>query len=432
MILENQQYWLSLEPTVEVVTIKEDLFLYDTLSGKSKTFKQVPELIQLLNEVIRNNNVIPYDLSENRTKLDNMVVEICSDFYADLIPRTDDQQPPIQLTNIINIQRSEEKIAKDISGIISLGDDILSYLKELTIYLNTGKNESTLSNAYKQFRYCNLDEQTHHELAYGELLPFLKTFDLKQLGSFNLAGANLLTYSELNPLIAYINAFNLNKNLLIHGKILLAYQEKFLQVAELFKAKHLYTAVVYLKAGDYTPRDIKNLIALKEQSGVKLFLHFIIESEKDYHLVEQTINEFKIVSYHIFPYHNGENLSFFKENIFLEEEDIIQQELSIKNIHTRKTVNTNFFGLLNIDTNGQLYASLNSRTIGHIRDIKAADAILNEFKEKTSWFDTKMNDATCGSCLYHSICPPKSNYEHYFGYSDLCSATPSVVRLENK
>jgi pseudo-rSAM protein len=151
----------------------------------------------------------------------------------------------------------------------------------------------------------------------------------------------------------------------------------------------------------------------------KTTIHFFIENEKQYDMVENLTDNFGIEKYNIQPFFTCENMKFFGDNIFLSKDDIFSKTLSIREIFRNQKLNSNFFGSLFILPSGSVKTNMNSQSIGDIKTDSLLNLIYREMIENTAW--RKVRDMNpCKSCLYQWLCPSPSNYESVTGKPNLC------------
>ena len=417
----NNNFWLTLEPTVEISIVNSDCFLYDTVSKNKIEVRENQEVIDLLNKLKESNNVTKYRHSLDSVKKYKFVELLRDNFMGDIIPIEISNGMPFQMTNIINIQRDEAKLRTGDSNSLSLGEKIMSYLKEVNIVLNNTKNEAFLINAYKQFPYCCTNQNNDKELDFNSIINFLSTVNLNELSNINIAGSDISSYKHIKNFIRYLEPFKLTKNLFLHIDILSKNLSTYKSLLFDINNKYWFKVLIFVKAKKLDSNKIEECIEMLSAIKVKFKFYFIIEDEGDYYKTEDVIKKMKIKSFSISPFFNGKNLEFFKENVFLTKEDILSQKLDLKRINMLKKMNPNFFGKVYIDNLGKIYTNVNLPSVGTINQVSASDVLHTELDNKRSWFDVKATNRICSGCLYNSICPPKSNYEYFFNKSNLCT-----------
>jgi len=152
----------------------------------------------------------------------------------------------------------------------------------------------------------------------------------------------------------------------------------------------------------------------------KIDINFLIQSIREYQLITELIHESGQGKTFIFPYFNGRNTGFFKENVFLSRKDILNLKPNQQQIYSRSLINEHLFGRIFIRTDGEAYANLNHDPIGNITQGSISDLVRNELYNGKSWNLTRMKVKPCGDCLYQLFCPPVGNYELFMKKFNFC------------
>ena len=151
----------------------------------------------------------------------------------------------------------------------------------------------------------------------------------------------------------------------------------------------------------------------------KTTVHFIIENEEQYGLMETMVKEFNIENYKILPVFTGKNLNFFEENVFVDKDALFYKTLSMREIFRNQKLNSNFFGSLTVLPDGTIKANMNAPTLGNIKSDSLMSMIFKEMVENTAWRKVRESQP-CSECIYQYICPAPSNYEIAIGRPNLC------------
>lgn len=148
----------------------------------------------------------------------------------------------------------------------------------------------------------------------------------------------------------------------------------------------------------------------------RINFHFLVSSEADYVSVEELIEQYEIERYRTIPIYTNRNTDFFKEYIYVSEEDIQSNPLSKREIFVHQTLNTNYFGTLWILPDGKI--SGGKDIVGILSDTLYT-IVYKEMTEGTSWFQIR-DQQPCCDCVYQWLCPSPSLYESFMGKSNLC------------
>ena len=93
---------------------------------------------------------------------------------------------------------------------------------------------------------------------------------------------------------------------------------------------------------------------------------------------------------------------------------------SIEKIYARQMINSNYYGRLNIMSNGDVYANVNEKKIGNIKNNSLHKFANNEMIFGKSWRKTRDKIKPCNLCVYKFLCSPISNYEYIIDKNNLC------------
>ena len=146
---------------------------------------------------------------------------------------------------------------------------------------------------------------------------------------------------------------------------------------------------------------------------------FDVLSIDDCKQAEQIIEQFCIEYYQLHPVYSGDNINFFKENVFLKKEDILATSMTIRDFFSRQVMNIYDFGKINIKPNGDAFANLNYPALGNIYSDSINEIVQKEIDEGKSWFRIR-NQSPCSECVYQWLCPSPSDYEIAIGRPNLC------------
>ena len=178
-----------------------------------------------------------------------------------------------------------------------------------------------------------------------------------------------------------------------------------------------YGIKINLLIGD--TNEIEQLLMLPFVHDQNVEYNFSVESAEEFFFFSDFIFKHNLTNTAIYPYFNGKNLTFFEQNVFQNENDILSTKLNRKDIFAHKTINSNFFGKIIILPNGNILPNINSMPIGNIKNgIKSA--IYEEMVNGIYWKKTRNSISPCKQCLYRDLCPPISNYEIIMDKMDLC------------
>lgn len=417
--MEKNLNWVLLEPTVEVVIIGKSCLLYDTVTGNNIHILNNSMISQFIKKLVNNNNCIKFDILISNDEINNFIGLLRERYMGDIIPVHFSKRKPIQLTGIVNIQRDFNKLKNNDDYIYE--KDLLYYVNTLNLFLNSEKNSSYIKDAGLQFLYCSGNEYNNSELNFYNIINFLNKFNLKVCSRMNILGSNIINYTMLSDLLEFIDRYIFNTfiylNINTYNENKTKYDKLFIELS----SNKNYNIIIFVNPGYQFDKNFNETISKLNNINISYEISFIIENETDLQKATDCIEALRIVNKSFHPYYNGSNDDFFKEFVYLSKEDITEQSLSQKNIDTLKTINSNFFGNLLINSKGNIYSSFNTKSYGNIVDISIHDSLYDEFKNRKLWLKTKAKIKPCSKCLYKTICPPISNYELYLKKNNLCT-----------
>lgn len=406
--MEQKSYWFALKSHVYVEFKKNEILLYNTHTGNYLETELIGA-ITLISQMYEPENLGVAFLTKeilSDVGIRSFVLNVLEKQMGDLIDIERLPNKPVRLVPILNLQKDIDKLEKRGEDSILIGKDTKNYLLELNIFLNDICTLacSHCNEYYKQMHSCTSND-SKQELAIEEIENLFRQIQYSSIGKINILGGNIFKYQHIIKLQKVLESFKEIIHCYFHYRNYKAnVLSDFLQI----------DLIVSFPFEENTFRDVWHRI-----NKEKTIIHFIVEDESHYRVVEQLIEKYNVEKYDIKPFYTGENNTFFQENIFLEKEDIFFKRLSMREIFRNQKLNSNFFGLLFILPDGTVKANMNTQTIGNIRENSVLNLIYKEMLDNTAWRQIR-NSAPCDSCIYQFICPPPSNYETLIGKPNLC------------
>ena len=405
-----KKFWFYIESYVFLSLKKNMAVLYNTLNGEifEITDSDILKIIRRLNTK-KNHQIIMITEQELQiSKINEFVNSLRNNYMGDLLDVSFSQKKPIQLIPYIKIHKDIHYLKENQNQSTDTG--IKNYLHELTIYFDNAcsLNCSICKDAFKQFTCCT-KSISNEVIDLHKILGFLDVFK-KQSLLINIIGSqkNLLEFLEnsnnkMGEYFSYnwyVHILNINKGI-----------ESFTKF-EKFKMHVIINEPGNKKYTEY--------IQIIRNSNLKVVYKFLIQNELDYINTEKLIQQHEIVEYQIQPYFNGENNNFFKQNVFLNKEDLAENKSTFKDILTNNKINKNYFGRLYILNNGDVQSNLHSKKLGQI-DSDVKEMLFSELDSQRSWRKLRKNCFPCKSCAYNLICPPISDLEQSIETNNLCN-----------
>jgi pseudo-rSAM protein len=375
-------YWFTIEPYVYISIVNEYALLYNTLDGITIESDK-KEVVDILQEVLQEENCGVVLLTPEQYQQKNITAfirELRENYMGDIINVALSKGRPVQLLPYVNFSHKRKKKYS-----FSSLENMLQTLYDISIHVD-------------------------YITDITKLIPFLQS--MPEGLTFNIIG-NLEEVTNGNELLSFLDRHPSPKNILCSYTNIISLEPDF---------KHNFSYKVYV----HFPVDRKQWDAsvqlLLNQSLPFEFI-FDVTSFQDCKEAEQIIEQYQIEKYHLNPVYTGENISFFKENVFLTKEDILSTStstsMSIKDFFIKQFINIHDFGKINIMPNGDAYANVNHPALGNIHTHSIHEIIQKEIDGGKSWLRIR-NQAPCNTCIYQWLCPPPSDHEIAIGRPNLC------------
>jgi len=419
----DRKWWLWIEPYVHVSIIGNKALLYNTLSGSKLEYTDEPDILHILKKMLRPENllVIPITRKElNHPRISCFVQEIKTRFMGDMEDVVLSYGKPIQLKSIINLQADIKQKRRDHN---LEGKAILSYLREVSIYINNSSHshssvyEPLPPLLYKQVLFPYFERRgTPQELSLDTIKMLCNSLENSGLASINIIGGNILDHSRFEDMVVFFDNTSRVKAYHLHYLDALNNLEKL----GLIKDNEGKSWINLLVTFPIQDQNLETAVRFAgEQGNVKLT--FLISGMDELNYCDSIPGRFGLRDFLLKPYYNGSNMDFFKDAVFIHPEDITAARPSQREIVARMVVNSNFFGKLTIMSNGDVYSNLNTPKLGNIHNHIIHDLIFKELYHGRNWLRVRPNLSPCKGCLYNVICEEISNYEFVLRRNDLCT-----------
>ena len=342
-------------------------------------------------------------LSKKEMKHDSIMVfieNVRNYFMGDVIKHDYSEISPIIFAPKPKIQ------SEDVNFKLWDGTNLLDNLHELNIYTNGVESDNYLSDAYKQFIY---PLQSNQELSFVKILDIFNNNEFPNLISVNIIGNH--NYSSYDKLVKYFKDKNITKTLVLLS-------DDCVSESAILRDKNIIYEII-LHMNSINEIDISNIINKYNNANLKLKL--IVSTEEELKRANHYVEKFKVSNYELNPYFTGHNFDFFKDNVFLNTNDLETIELSIRDIMIKSKINPLCFGKLSILPNGNVHSNQNCPSLGNIESDSIKFLIMNEFEKSYSWTNSRNDKSECTNCVFNLLCPPLTNYEYYKEISKICN-----------
>ncbi|MBS5908304.1 MAG: TIGR04150 pseudo-rSAM protein [Dysgonomonas mossii] len=410
----DRKYWFVIEPYVYLSLKNNIIFLYNTLDGaylKSSDTKIIHFFESQVTDYKSPNLLSGSQLKDK--KLFDFISELRQRFMADIIETTLTNGSPLQFTPILNIQNSKNRFISDPNR--TIGENLLIHLHEVSFFL---KDISHFSNKCYPISSTEVDPYTtypKYSLDLRLIQLFLEQIKIKEDLTVNIIIKNPSEYKEWSNLIAYLNKLPFKKRYIIH-------------IDNLYINNDFDTVIDDRSIVNYVI-DLSNPCTLVKLSSIKNINNkneysFLAYREDDIIQIEHFIDKYKDTKYHVIPIYNNLNIDFFRENVYLTEDDILESPISMKQIFINQSINIESFGRLSVVPNGDVYSNIFHKAIGNVKKDTILGIINYEMNHGTSWLSVR-DDFPCNECHFQWLCPTPSIYELILKKINLCDIKKS-------
>ncbi|MCX6287364.1 MAG: TIGR04150 pseudo-rSAM protein [Bacteroidetes bacterium] len=403
--------FLYLEPYTFSVMAGNDVLIYNSLNGKILEYRDSPSIVEIIRktEDAGGGFLAEIDRVSARPEISSLISDLRENFCGDLISLADQHKPSVIRPKAII---KNYPPAKDFPSFSA--DD---YLRTIYFFLNQNNNKvcTDYRFAASQFVCPVFNSQGYSEMPFETVVKTCSQFAGVSGMGIDLSGSDLTAYSEINFVLKRIHKLQSRVNFHLP---LPCYDQDI--VSRLLKVGNSRTSIyITFPDGPSALKEIRiNPEYIKKQNRIDL--NFLIRSMEEYQVITELLQGNGKEKVFFFPYFNGRNADFFKENVFLARNDILALKPNQKQIYSRSLINEHLYGKIFIKTGGEAYANLNHDPLGNINKESISDLVRNELYNGKSWGLTRLKVKPCGDCLYQLFCPPIGNYELFMKRFNFC------------
>lgn len=409
--MENYTHWFYLESYTFLFYSKNQYVIYNTLNSTYIDFSLYGKTINTVLSILHNTNktycVGIYEYQLRDSQFTEFIKKIRNTFSGDIIKNIRGIPPFISKPILRILHHPNNPKTKEYN---LLGENALFHLHEVTFYLeNQGFDLNPMyKDCYKQFLYPTYTEK--QKLSHAKYLEIIEQLSICQIDKINIIPATI----EKKELFSYL--LSLSRQYSIKTQIILPYKKYNKEDLKQLLTNPQFSIMIMV----HLPVDYEEL-----NSYINLFNEYnitwsLIASNKNdvIFLSKNNLGKFTNVDY--IPWYTGDNMDFFKEYIYNDFKDIIEQKNTKQHIFRKQILNDNLFGKLTIFPTGEVYSNVNFPTIGNIQDQKLSEIVYSEIENYFKpWFFTR-DYVSCKNCVNKYLCPSISNYEIVANEYNMC------------
>lgn len=413
-----KEYWLLLESYVFIWKDESNVLVYNTFSAKGEVFKATSEISTIVSNLQDENNLYCISITDvelGNSSVKDFVESLRRSFSGDLIDKSLFPQKPVVVipeSNIADKLSREQELSYNPHV---FGENILKNLTDITIML-TGICECNCKRCHHNYKQTLCCYRNEHVLSIEKIETILNRISYSSVFDINFIGGNIFSYPFFKDLLSLLSKYHFRKSFYInYCSLTNSVQEKILSLGAI-PYSHLKIIV------DCSEVQIENFEPQSTCLDVDVEYVFLVSDVKTYERCMQKIEKNGIKN-RIIPIYTEENIDFFYNYIYLNKEDILSTPWKKHQIFSNQNVNTNDFGKLLVESNGEIYTNVHYAPVGKWDD-EIKELVYNQLKEESPWLRTRSKSSPCNECLFCDICPPPSNYELVIGKSNLCHIKP--------
>lgn len=409
--MENYTHWFYLESYTFLFYSKNQYVIYNTLNSTYIDCSLYGKTINTVLSILHNTNktycVGIYEYQLRDSQFTEFIKKIRNTFSGDIIKNIRGIPPFISKPILRILHHPNNPKTKEYN---LLGENALFHLHEVTFYLeNQGFDLNPMyKDCYKQFLYPTYTEK--QKLSHAKYLEIIEQLSICQIDKINIIPATI----EKKELFSYL--LSLSRQYSIKTQIILPYKKYNKEDLKQLLINPQFSIMIMV----HLPVDYEEL-----NSYINLFNEYnitwsLIASNKNdvIFLSKNNLGKFTNVDY--IPWYTGDNMDFFKEYIYNDFKDIIEQKNTKQHIFRKQILNDNLFGKLTIFPTGEVYSNVNFPTIGNIQDQKLSEFVYSEIENYFKpWFFTR-DYVSCKNCVNKYLCPSISNYEIVANEYNMC------------
>lgn len=409
--MENYTHWFYLESYTFLFYSKNQYVIYNTLNSTYIDCSLYGKIINTVLSILHNTNktycVGIYEYQLRDSQFTEFIKKIRNTFSGDIIKNIRGIPPFISKPILRILHHPNNPKTKEYN---LLGENALFHLHEVTFYLeNQGFDLNPMyKDCYKQFLYPTYTEK--QKLSHAKYLEIIEQLSICQIDKINIIPATI----EKKELFSYL--LSLSRQYSIKTQIILPYKKYNKEDLKQLLTNPQFSIMIMV----HLPVDYEEL-----NSYINLFNEYnitwsLIASNKNdvIFLSKNNLGKFTNVDY--IPWYTGDNMDFFKEYIYNDFKDIIEQKNTKQHIFRKQILNDNLFGKLTIFPTGEVYSNVNFPTIGNIQDQKLSEIVYSEIENYFKpWFFTR-DYVSCKNCVNKYLCPSISNYEIVANEYNMC------------
>ena len=335
MAKDWEKYWLYLESYTFIFKGDDKTVLYNTLNSAYIECPSNDLIMYAIDSLFNSENYCIKISSEeyNDPEFYNFINIIRESFSGDCIPCNETANKPFIFKPILRLNDNFHKLESE-DRIIE-GHNILYYLNELSLYIT---DLCTLqchhcADYNKQVLFCRKGNASA-DFPFKELDKILLHLSTSNIAKINFLGGNIFQYKYMQELINTIGEYRFKSHFFTHIEHINKHSVEIIK--KILAKKGSFTILI--------PTITTDISLKKYIDNENIEYTLMVDSEESLSKAINIVTTNPLAKINIRPFFNGSNMAFFKENVFMDLNDLLSSPISKKSIFRHQVLNENFFG----------------------------------------------------------------------------------------
>jgi pseudo-rSAM protein len=404
----NGSRWLIAEPYVHGIVNRKDVLLYNTVSKVYLVYRENSRIAGIARQLLdpKNGYVISLSAAELKDpETGRFISDLRNKFMGDL---HDPQWSPSKPFNIVP------------APVIKQGRQLLeSHLREITFHLDTSGHPETepFQEACYQFPFPVYEAGPGTRLSPDIIRSVADQVSGLPFATMNFIGSGIFEEPLFSQLTGMFNDTPFKRK--FHVPL-----SQLTLPASNRMGRNDYLCIYVTFPASPAHLDILLSAGLMYAKSPRVECNFVVRSDSDVEQASELIARLGFRQTFFKPYLDGNNMQFFREQVFISEDDIRASKPTQNQVFSRLSMNENDYGKLVILPDGSVFANMNDPLLGNIGQQSVADLVEKEIAVGRSWKRRRGITEPCSTCLYQFLCPPVSNYEILLHRFNFCHIIP--------
>lgn len=409
-----KSYWFYLKPYTFLWSNASHALIYNSLSNIGIEVLKSGKTGNIIKNLQEHSNGYCIELTEkdiNDPHINNLIFNVKKSFSGDIIETLDKKVKPVVFPPKLKINKDIKVLREDSKR--SVGENILSYLNEVTIHVNgkCNRNCKYCKLYYLQTCCCTKNDYT---LSIKKVRSFISQIQNTSFGQINILGGSIFEYAFLYDLCDMLK--NMQIRVVLNTNYLNFLENSKRNLSYLSNKNFSLKVFVDSPINESALNKTANLLY---NNSIQSEWLFPVTMESEYEVAISFIEKFELKKYKLVPIFSEMNLKFFEKFVFSDKDDLLTSKQTQREIFGKQAINYFDFGKLTVMSDGSVFANPNHEPLGTIKD-DIRQMIYKEMDQGTSW--RRIRDMNpCSDCVYQWLCPSPSNYELVIGKLNLCN-----------